>query len=344
MEIIKQDVKTEYFDLSILNEYFGRRSFAAFDIETMGLDPRRAPMILAGFLTVGPDGKGTVTQYFLDRPEEEHLLLDAVIDELNSYDYVVTYNGKRFDLPYVIKRYHMMNHEDPDIRTFDLDLYLVVKGFSGLKGVLPSLSQKSVEEYMGLSDNRNDRITGGESVELYYNYITEEDSLIKENLKRLILLHNHDDVVQLYKLLPILKQCDLHQAAFKLGYPVYQEDQMLTVQDTRISGKNLTVSGCYTGEAFTYRGFSTMDKPYETVFDKERNFKVTIPVNKEANAVYVNLLDFFGYSDGQDGKDPVPQELKECAGFVNDFLILKTDKEVNTRDINLFVKKLLEKI
>ncbi len=344
MEVIKQDIRTEYFDFSILNEYFGGRSFATFDIETMGLDPRRAPMILAGFMAVEPDGNASITQYFLDRPEEEHILLDAVIEKLNSYDFVITYNGRRFDLPYVIKRYHMINHEDPDIRSFDLDLLPALRGFSGLKGVLSSLSQKSVEEYMGLSSYRTDLISGGESVELYYNYLTERDPVARDGLRRLILLHNSDDVLQLYRLLPILRQCDLHAAAFKLGFPVYQEDQMLNVQNIRLSGKNLTVSGSYSGEAISYHGYSTMERPYEVVFTKERAFKVVIPVMKEGEAIYINLLDYFRCEGDKGGTDPVPQELKDCAGFVNDFLILRSGKDNNSRDVNLFVKKLLEKI
>ena len=344
MEVIKQDLKLEYFDSNILNDYLGRRHFATFDIETMGLDPRRAPMILAGFMNVEPDGKAVITQYFLDRPEEEHALLDAVIGKLNSYDYVVTYNGKRFDLPYVMKRYSMMNHKEPEIRAFDLDLYLAVKGFSGLKGVLPSLSQKSVEEYMGLTDTRSDKISGGESVELYYQYMTEEDPIAKEHLKRIILLHNYDDVIQLYRLLPLLRQCDMHAAAYKLGFPVYQEDQVLTVGDIRLTGRSLTVKGSYTGDAFTYHGFSTMERPYETIFTKDREFKVVIPVMREADSVYVNLLDFFRCGPDDEGMDPVPQDLKDCAGFVNDFLVLKAGDDVNYRDINIFLKKLLEKI
>ena len=78
-----------------------------------------------------------------------------------------------------------------------------------------------------------------------------------------------------------------------------------------------------------------MENPYETVFSTDRTFKVMIPVNNEAGSIYVNLLDFFKC---------VPSELKECAGYVNDFLILKTGSDVNYRDVNLFVKKILEKI
>ena len=338
MEIIRQDLNIEYFDYPLLNEYLGGKSFAAFDIETMGLDPRRAPMILAGLMTVEPDGSAELKQYFLDRPEEEHLLLDALIEELNSYDYLITYNGKRFDLPYIVKRYHMINHEDPDIRPFDLDLYLAVRGFSGLKGVLPSLSQKSLEIYMGLGSDRTDLISGGESVELYYQYLTEADPFIKDSLKRQILLHNSDDVMQLYRLMPVLRQCDIHGAAYKLGFPVYQDEddggQVLKINEIRTAKTKLTVEGCYSGEPVSYHGFSNYEHPFETVFTKERTFKVTLPLLREGEGSYVNLLDYFDDTE----------DFKGCAGYVNDYLILSDGKDLNQRDINIFLKKLLKKI
>ena len=204
MEVITREIKTEYFSNAILDEYFEGRSFCTYDKETLGLDPRRAPVILAGMMCVSPDGTAQVKQFFLEEPEEEHILLDRIVEELNKYDYIVTFNGHRFDIPYVEKRYKMIYHCLPDVRPYDLDLYLVIKGHSGLKETLPSLRQKCIEEYMGLASERDDEISGGESVQLYYEYLLEEDPALKESIKKTILLHNYDDVVQLYRLLPIL--------------------------------------------------------------------------------------------------------------------------------------------
>lgn len=55
---------------------------------------------------------------------------------------------------------------------------------------------------MGLSDSRKDSISGAESVELYLEYKKCQDQSLKEKLEKKILLHNHDDLLQLYKLLP----------------------------------------------------------------------------------------------------------------------------------------------
>ena len=338
METIKKQIKTERFQSNILDEYFEGKPFCTFDIETMGLDPRRSPVILAGMMTVGPDGNGEVTQYFLEAPEEEHILLDRVISELNRYDHIVTFNGHRFDVPYVEKRYSMINHSFPDIRPYDLDLLPVIKGYSGLKDVLPSLRQKSIEEYMGLSTDRTDLISGAESVELYYKYLIEENETAKNDIKEKILLHNFDDVVQLYKLLPIIRQCDMHKAFFKLGFPVFEDtedsDMILRTKNIKLTRSALAVTGSYTGEPFVYKSFSDMDKPWEAEFDRDRTFRVSCPVSFDSNAIFINLLDFFDETD----------DFKAYRGFVNNYLILKNGKEYYYRDINRFVFCLLEKI
>ena len=338
MEVIKKTLKTEYFSSPILDEYFEGRPFCTFDIETLGLDPKRSPMVLAGLMSVFPDGTAEVTQFFLEAPEEEHILLDRVIGELGRYDYIVTFNGRRFDLPYVEKRYKMIYHCLPDIRPFDLDLYLLIKGHSGLKEVLPSLRQKCVEEYMGLSSSRDDLISGAESVELYYKYLTEEDETLKEEIKQKILLHNFDDVVQLYRLLPIIRQCDLHSASYKRGFPVFDpsgsSDMLLKTDTISLTRSSLTISGTYSGETFVYRKYSDMDSNWEAEFSRDRSFRITCPVSSRQNGIFINLLDFFSETD----------DFRAYRGFVNNYLILKNENECYFRDINHFARRLMEQL
>ncbi len=338
MEVIKKTLKTEYYSNPILDEYFEGRPFCTFDIETLGLDPKRSPMVLAGLMCVFPDGTAEVTQFFLEAPEEEHILLDRVIGELGRYDYIVTFNGRRFDLPYVEKRYKMIYHCLPDIRPFDLDLYLLIKGHSGLKEILPSLRQKCVEEYMGLSSSRDDLISGAESVELYYKYLTEEDETLKEEIKQKILLHNFDDVVQLYRLLPVIRQCDLHSASFSRGFPVFDpsgsSDMLLKTDTIRLTRSSLTISGTYSGETFVYRKYSDMDSNWEAEFSRDRSFRITCPVSSRQNGIFINLLDFFSETD----------DFRAYRGFVNNYLILKNENECYFRDINHFARRLMEQL
>ena len=339
MDIIKKNLTIPNDGNYLLDEYLEGVKICTFDIETLGLDPMRAPMILAGMMTVDPEGNAQVTQYFLDEPEEEHILLDEVINELNSYDCLITYNGKRFDLPYLIRRYRMIYHEEPAIRPFDLDLYQVIRHHSSLGEFLESLSQKSIERYMGLSPMRTDEISGAESVRLYYEYITEADKELRRALKETILLHNFDDVVQLYKLLPVLMQCDIHSAFNKLGFPVVPDSEeangrLIKLSSAKIVKRSLQIKGNYSGSPLVYKGFPTMEAPWETEFKSDGSFLLTLPLSKDADALYVNLFDYF--SDTRD--------FWGMTGYVNDYLILKNGKEPNIRDINLFSRAILKKL
>ena len=61
---------------------------------------------------------------------------------------------------------------------------------------------------------------------------------------------------------------------------------------------------------------------------------MTCPVSSRSNALFVNLLDFFAETD----------DFRDYRGFVNNYLILKDENELYYRDINYFVKRLLEKL
>jgi uncharacterized protein YprB with RNaseH-like and TPR domain len=336
MEIIKKEFRTEPYASSVFNEYFGGRSFCTFDIETQGLDPRRSPLILGGLLDVDAYGNAVLTQYFLDRPEDEHRLLHEMIKDLNRREMIITFNGNRFDVPYTEKRASKILHEEMSVRPYDLDIYLMVKNYSGISSVMPSLKQKSLEEYMGLSSSRDDEISGAESIELYYQFLLEEDEVRRNSIKDKILLHNADDVVQLYRLLPVLKQCDLHKALFKRGFPVYEPhgSMIMKVKDIRVGQRKMTVEGTYTGEAFIYRSYSGMDRLWDIEYSKERTFKIDFPLQKNGSSIFINLLDFF----------PETGDFRAYGGYVNDYLILREDKEYNYREINAFIRRLLTDI
>ena len=96
----------------------------------------------------------------------------------------------------------------------------------------------------------------------------------------------------------------------------------------------LKITGKYTGDVFTYKSFSDMEQIWEAEFNRDRSFSVTCPVSSRSNALFVNLLDFFAETD----------DFRDYRGFVNNYLILKDENELYYRDINYFVKRLLEKL
>ncbi len=284
MQIYDYTHKTEYFNSNILNKYLGDMRLGVFDIETLGLYPKYNPMVLAGVMGVSPDGDCSLRQLFAEtsRPDEERLLLKALEDELSQFDCILTYNGRYFDIPYVKERASKLGLCDYQIHPFNIDLLLFLRHYSGLREAIGSLKQKNVERYMGLTPSRDDEISGGDSVMLYKEFEKCPDENRKAALREKILLHNHDDLLQLYKILPVILQTDIHRAMNKLGFPVKGECGWgnLHVKSIKVTSGGLSVSGTYCGEGLAFRSFATHEMPYSCAFDTDRSFTVELPLRR----------------------------------------------------------------
>lgn len=284
MKIYEYEHRTEYFNSKILNRYIGDMRLGVFDIETLGLYPKQNPMILAGIMSVEPYGECMVRQFFAEnsKPEEERSLLLELSDELNSFDCILTFNGKRFDLPYVHERALQLGLSDYRIDPFNIDLLLFLRHHSALKDTLGNLKQKTVERYMGIGSWRDDEISGGESVVMYREFERTRNENTKAALREKILLHNHDDLIQLYKIFPVILQTDIHGGMNKLGFPVKGVCGWpnLHVQSMKASASGMTVSGRYTGEdVISFFGYSTPQRPYNSCFAADGTFSIELPIS-----------------------------------------------------------------
>lgn len=322
----------------LLDRYFGGMKLGVFDIETLGLNPAQSEMVLAGFLEVSADGSAVVTQYFAQTQEDEPQLLNAVLEEFSRYDYILTYNGKHFDLPFVMKRAELSGIHGIQPGCHNLDLYLVLHGHSGLKQIIKSLKQKNVEDYMGLHVNRKDEISGAESIELYEAYEAEENPAQKEVLKQKVLLHNHDDLLQLYRILPVMQQTDIHRAMSYLGFPVAGACgwPQLNMGRIRLDFKGLTISGTYgisCGETgFSYLSYDSGTAPYSCQFTPEGQFEFLIQTDRHKGSHYLKLDRFFE-------EDTL---LARYPGYVNGHLILSEGNRISYLEVNMFVQEFLK--
>jgi len=137
--------------------------YTGFDIETYSPDgfPKDGgdPVIaatLAVSMNRGPR-KGLLLVSFIYPPSMEETLLRWLHLFLSSSqgNYLVTYNGARFDLQYVIHRggVYGIDFETVFSNYNHIDLYEVVRR-AGLQ--LPSYGQKAVERFMGIDRVVND--------------------------------------------------------------------------------------------------------------------------------------------------------------------------------------------
>ena len=335
MKTITKNYKTKYFSSGITDRYLADMRIGVFDIETLGLSPQFAPIILAGFMTVDTDGKCCFTQYFAETPGDEKHILKNLEKDFEKVDCLLTYNGKHFDIPFVKKRAAKQEIKCPDCNMYNLDLYLAINGYSEIRHILKHLRQKDIEIYMGLSDGRDEEISGAESVELYKSYLSCTDPLKKSDIEKRILLHNHDDILLLYRLLPILRQLNVHKAFNCLGFAVKGENgwPTLNITSIKMSISGLSVSGNYNEEAFSYVSYDTFSDNFSCEFNDERNFEFIIRTERYKGNIFVNLKKYFSEYD----------DLKDFPHYSKDFLLLGGNHNTNYLETNMFIKKFLLK-
>ena len=201
MKIIKSETS------KIVNKYpvhylFEKERLLFLDIETTGLSAVTSSVFLIGCAYQDKESNVTEIQFFAENPSEEKQLLISFFLFAADYDHFVTYNGNRFDIPFLEKRCRK-NSLSYDFSSFSMtDLYKCIKPYGKILK-LTDLKQKTVEICMNIQ--REDELSGRELIQLYDSYTkTQDDSCLRK-----ILLHNFDDVYGVIKLLPLLAYHDL---------------------------------------------------------------------------------------------------------------------------------------
>jgi len=331
MKTIEEKIAIEKYESKAFDMYFGNKEIAVFDIETTGLFPGHEKIILTGILLIS-DGECKAIQYFADKPDDEKQLVSKTIDTLKDIDVIITYNGRSFDMPFLKKRAEKLG-VPMEIDAYDLDLYAILSGYSGLKGALNSLSQKSIEHYMGFSDNREDEINGYESIRLYEQYMASKSFALENK----ILLHNHDDIIQLYRIMPVLANADLHRAAFHLGFPAGN----FMISKCKITTGELLVTGHINGEsAQDYISFPTESRPYSLMINaSNKNFELTIPAEHIEDSVIIDASKLLCGGGDQSIED---FDLDRYPSFESGYLILKDKYMINYLEVNVFIIKFMK--
>jgi len=146
-------------------------SVAFVDIETTGLSQQRDKITVIGIY----DGKKPKTYV-------RGINLDDAIEEFSKYGLLVSFNGARFDLPFIISEF-------PDIKFNQLHIDLMYPlrriGYSG--------GLKNIEKLLGISRSEDtEGITGFDAVRLWKKYERGD----QESLNTLIK-YNEEDIVNL---------------------------------------------------------------------------------------------------------------------------------------------------
>lgn len=338
----------------LLAEYFGDAKVGFLDIETTGLSPKTCKVILGGLVVVesleqSDNGSGeademlsaelTCHEFFSDfgSKDDEKALLAAYLEEIRKLDVIVTYNGEHFDVPFLFERCEKHRLECREGFPFNFDLYRLLKTSSDLRELLPNLKQKTVERYYGLWPTRTDEISGEDSVNLYYAYLSHKPGPGKDAIRETIILHNSDDCMQLCRLAPIVKKLDLYKGMWQTGFPFAN----LPVKKIELKGDKLIVSGVQRKNAIDFKSFDTPGRPYEIRMDKRfRSYEAVLPlksVNPGHEMDTLKLLDLETFSFDTDSIKGLPQ----CE---NQYIIVAEGEKVAYKTVIAFVKLLLSAV
>ena len=229
MEILKYELDETIYIPNTLKDELSRKNICFLDIETTGLSSRYNEVILIGALCLEEDSI-YINQFFAENIDEEQELLEVFEQFLNKFEYIITYNGTSFDLPFLRKRfdYFDIDHNIDSISHLDL-LKLVRKNKKILK--LENCKLKTVER--SLKIYREDTISGKESVNLYKNYERTKDLYKKE----IILKHNYDDIFYLPRLLSIYDIIE-QETMMKLNIEFKNYFSTLTMNKAEVLFKN----------------------------------------------------------------------------------------------------------
>lgn len=305
--------------------YFGGKRLAVFDIETTGLNPSSARLILSGIISVSGE-KADFTQLLAENIADEEMIIRETCRILSDSDVVVTYNGRHFDMPFLRKRASKYSIDVP--AKYDFDLYQLVSGYSSLRDMLPGLRQKDVEAFMGISDVREDAISGYESVKLFERYLNSGSFALRDK----ILLHNSDDIRQLYMLLPVIRSTDIHRAMFRLGFPV--DSGFFT--GCRLGKSELSAKAFFPCLP-DYISFPSPEAPYSVnTCASSGIMEAVIPCEREKGIAYLDAEKLLG-------KDTAAS-LASYPGFESGYLVCAARDRINYMEINLFLKEFFKNV
>jgi uncharacterized protein YprB with RNaseH-like and TPR domain len=172
---------------------FGHRRVLYMDIETCGLSA--APVFLVGLCMVG-ERNLVLRQLFARDYAEERALLAELSRIMREHDFLVTFNGKSFDVPFLRDR--AIHHRlEPLAPLPHLDLLWMAR--RRWKELLPDCRLKTIEWHV-LRRRRAGDVGGAEIPGLYHDYVKRGEA------HRLLPVFHHNllDVVAMVELTPVI--------------------------------------------------------------------------------------------------------------------------------------------
>lgn len=206
-----------------------------FDIETTGFSPKTSALYLIGALYY-KDNTWQLIQWFADDTTSEPKMLTAFFTFLQSFSYLIHFNGTTFDIPFLTKKciaHHLDSHLYSLENCQSIDLYQKISPYKK-KLQIPNLKQKTLEKFLNIF--REDTYSGKELITFYQNYrkaLLQKDFEDAQELEHFLLLHNHDDVLGMLQFSGLLYLTDLLNGAFTFeSFSMEQQESIFIFHGT----------------------------------------------------------------------------------------------------------------
>lgn len=196
------------------------KNYTLFDIETTGLNRKKDFMYMFGICKKENDNLLFIQYYIEDEKDEKDLILK--LNEILKEDKIISYNGDRFDFPFVRKKAIKYNVEIDNFKKIkNIDIY---REFQKINLFLNEKSLKAINLGKRLGLCVHDHVNNDEMPKIFKMY---QDLKDKKLLSKLIY-HNYIDLKVLSKI---------------YEYKISILDSILTINNSKFKGiiKNLYI-------------------------------------------------------------------------------------------------------
>ncbi|MGM0378403.1 MAG: ribonuclease H-like domain-containing protein [Bacillota bacterium] len=324
MIIKEKNIKSDFLDL-LKDDYkkLLNKKFIVLDIETTGFSRKKANVILIGLIIKSKENLKAI-QIFSEDLSEEKEILEKLIDILknNSYDFLLTYNGHSFDLPFLNSKFNQykINYQLNLYKNFDI--YRLIRKYKS-KLNIDKYNLKSIENFLNIK--RKDTISGKESIKLYYRYLKTS----KQKYLNKILLHNYEDILYLLPVIQILNYFTFNEI-YKF-YPKKIHDNLYLI-NIKIDGDYLFFS---TNSLNQFENNEIYSELYNIKSENDLiKFKINLFTFEHKNNLYKLINHKIFYKN----------KFKNISNKLKNQLIISINNNIEYENLILNIKKIFNKI
>lgn len=165
--------------------------FLFLDTETTGLERGTGTLVFLVGMGFWRANRFRLLQFFLPEPIQESAMLSRLAEIVPTFQYIVTFNGKAFDIPILQSRYILNTLRPPFNGLGHLDLLPLARRL--WKNRLPSRAMRDLERDILKFSRSQEDIPGWMIPEVYLQYLKTKDP--KPLLG--VFYHNEMDIVSL---------------------------------------------------------------------------------------------------------------------------------------------------